>query len=134
MCCLFFFQAEDGIRDDLVTGVQTCALPISTDVTPKDPMQRGCIWMHGGADICRNLLDFFDMTVDKQGRVQVGYVDGCADGACAQAALTAKGNAYTATRVIARPSSGRRLIARFSPPHPLTAKSPPAIPSVSVRR
>src|SRR5258708_39178231 len=26
---VFFFQAEDGIRDDLVTGVQTCALPIS---------------------------------------------------------------------------------------------------------
>src|SRR3990170_8541778 len=25
-----FFQAEDGIRDDLVTGVQTCALPICT--------------------------------------------------------------------------------------------------------
>src|SRR5207244_7503281 len=25
----FFFKAEDGIRDDLVTGVQTCALPIS---------------------------------------------------------------------------------------------------------
>ena len=25
----FFFQAEDGIRDRLVTGVQTCALPIS---------------------------------------------------------------------------------------------------------
>src|SRR5574342_428719 len=31
MCCLFFvffFQAEDGIRDPVVTGVQTCALPI----------------------------------------------------------------------------------------------------------
>src|SRR5437764_3919161 len=26
----FFFQAEDGIRDTSVTGVQTCALPIST--------------------------------------------------------------------------------------------------------
>src|SRR2546425_10559290 len=26
---IFFFQAEDGIRDKLVTGVQTCALPIS---------------------------------------------------------------------------------------------------------
>src|SRR5438105_9634065 len=26
--CIFFFQAEDGIRDPLVTGVQTCALPI----------------------------------------------------------------------------------------------------------
>src|SRR2546425_12659635 len=28
----FFFQAEDGIRDKLVTGVQTCALPISIEV------------------------------------------------------------------------------------------------------
>src|SRR6266852_9943145 len=27
----FFFQAEDGIRDATVTGVQTCALPISFD-------------------------------------------------------------------------------------------------------
>src|SRR2546421_1793833 len=31
---IFFFQAEDGIRDLIVTGVQTCALPIST---LKDP-------------------------------------------------------------------------------------------------
>src|SRR5436305_10220848 len=30
MCFFFFFQAEDGIRDADVTGVQTCALPIST--------------------------------------------------------------------------------------------------------
>src|SRR6267154_3952554 len=29
MCVFFFFQAEDGIRDGRVTGVQTCALPIS---------------------------------------------------------------------------------------------------------
>src|SRR5260221_3669495 len=29
ICCIFFFQAEDGIRDHCVTGVQTCALPIS---------------------------------------------------------------------------------------------------------
>src|SRR5690606_14657306 len=30
----FFFQAEDGIRDFHVTGVQTCALPISHDLMP----------------------------------------------------------------------------------------------------
>src|SRR2546425_5434041 len=30
----FFFQAEDGIRDKLVTGVQTCALPISQRFYP----------------------------------------------------------------------------------------------------
>src|SRR3712207_7114419 len=28
LCFFFFFQAEDGIRDIGVTGVQTCALPI----------------------------------------------------------------------------------------------------------
>src|SRR5438034_11566748 len=32
----FFFQAEDGIRDHCVTGVQTCALPISLPAQP-DP-------------------------------------------------------------------------------------------------
>src|SRR5216683_6613851 len=32
----FFFQAEDGIRDLIVTGVQTCALPISHDHRSQD--------------------------------------------------------------------------------------------------
>src|SRR5207247_6190845 len=31
----FFFQAEDGIRDPLVTGVQTCALPIYRLTAPE---------------------------------------------------------------------------------------------------
>ena len=35
VCFFFFFQAEDGIRDDLVTGVQTCALPISANLHAK---------------------------------------------------------------------------------------------------
>src|SRR5256885_10905555 len=36
---IFFFQAEDGIRDYKVTGVQTCALPISPN--PPRPVARG---------------------------------------------------------------------------------------------
>ena len=32
VCCFFFFQAEDGIRDIGVTGVQTCALPIYPEI------------------------------------------------------------------------------------------------------
>src|SRR2546430_6796989 len=36
-CVFFFFQAEDGIRDLTVTGVQTCALPISL---PSDRTER----------------------------------------------------------------------------------------------
>src|SRR6266566_5869912 len=44
MCHLFFFfffQAEDGIRDYKVTGVQTCALPISADVWCPDETLAG---------------------------------------------------------------------------------------------
>src|SRR2546430_5959888 len=46
---VFFFQAEDGIRDLTVTGVQTCALPISpadehppTASCPARPEQERC--------------------------------------------------------------------------------------------
>src|SRR5260221_2117568 len=43
----FFFQAEDGIRDHCVTGVQTCALPISardcdTNSIDYKPLNGGC--------------------------------------------------------------------------------------------
>src|SRR5947208_12191765 len=46
----FFFQAEDGIRDDLVTGVQTCALPIlrlfrATNCST--PRRRNCVMEKG---------------------------------------------------------------------------------------
>src|SRR2546429_2487889 len=36
--CIFFFQAEDGIRDVAVTGVQTCALPICLPLPSRDEM------------------------------------------------------------------------------------------------
>src|SRR2546430_17711284 len=39
----FFFQAEDGIRDLTVTGVQTCALPISP---PRCGAPRAAAWYH----------------------------------------------------------------------------------------
>src|SRR3989449_2988427 len=41
LLCFFFFQAEDGIRDVAVTGVQTCALPISWQArAPKATLQQ----------------------------------------------------------------------------------------------
>src|SRR5205085_8636087 len=43
----FFFQAEDGIRDLTVTGVQTCALPISrmrsTSASTREPVLIGSV-------------------------------------------------------------------------------------------
>src|SRR3989449_9886704 len=44
----FFFQAEDGIRDVAVTGVQTCALPI---LTPLDIGEVSRIHFRGGSHI-----------------------------------------------------------------------------------
>src|SRR2546422_4047353 len=40
----FFFQAEDGIRDVAVTGVQTCALPISPDAPGTGGPRRGAVF------------------------------------------------------------------------------------------
>src|SRR5437762_4892139 len=39
---IFFFQAEDGIRDTSVTGVQTCALPICGSKAPTSRMTGIC--------------------------------------------------------------------------------------------
>src|SRR2546425_4443474 len=47
----FFFQAEDGIRDKLVTGVQTCALPISFIGVP---------WLGWTDDECRYCRSGFE--------------------------------------------------------------------------
>src|SRR2546427_3056503 len=47
----FFFQAEDGIRDLTVTGVQTCALPISDEVTEHLHMIKG-----GGGALTREKI------------------------------------------------------------------------------
>lgn len=59
---------------------------MTVDTTPVAPVQRGCIDLQGTSNktatdnnICstRNLLDFNDITVDKQGRALVAYAQGC---------------------------------------------------------
>jgi len=55
----------------------------TVDITPNDPVQRGMICLSGTT--CsegRNLLDFQHMAVDRDGRVLVGYADGCVLRAC----------------------------------------------------
>src|SRR5256885_2429893 len=55
--CYFFFQAEDGIRDYKVTGVQTCALPIlgNGDLLRSFAFRPGC-----RSCPCGNSLKFRD--------------------------------------------------------------------------
>src|SRR5437763_12648811 len=47
----FFFQAEDGIRDTSVTGVQTCALPIKSS-SPASGSRPNCSSSAGGTRCC----------------------------------------------------------------------------------
>jgi hypothetical protein len=56
----------------------------TSDATPAQPIQRGCIEFNTnrcpatrGTDDQRNLLDFNDLTIDKEGRVIAAYTDGC---------------------------------------------------------
>ncbi len=85
-----------------------------TNVTPGDPVQRGCLAIALN-DTCtsqhRNLLDFNDVTVDKQGRVLVGYADGCF-AACDTSADPAK-NTLGRHAVIARQHCGKGLFAAY---------------------
>src|SRR4051795_5578424 len=87
----------------------------TVDATPTDPVQRGCMWLQGGSSAgnCRNLLDFNDITIDKLGRVEVAYADGCT-GACVTAdpaTYDYKNKNRPQQGVIARQESGLGLYA-----------------------
>jgi hypothetical protein len=82
---------------------------VTVDVTPDDPVQRSTICTAGTTcGTTRNLLDFMDATVDAQGRVLVGYADGCV-GAC----VSGGANSYAAEARIARQKSGKGVYAAF---------------------
>jgi len=109
----------------------------TSDVTPTLPMQRMGLLRGGGGPVDRNLLDFFDVTIDRDGRVQVGYVNGCSGGPCSQAPIAADGsngvtgNGYTVAAAIARQSSGRRMIAAKDP---TSSTSVPGMPFITETR
>ena len=95
------------------------------DATPTDPVQRGCIWMQGGSNPCRNLLDFMGSAIDREGRVLVGYADGCIN-------CSGPGGSRAKKATIARQVAGRRMFAEFDPesdPSPTPTPSPTATPT-----
>src|SRR2546430_5930831 len=57
---VFFFQAEDGIRDLTVTGVQTCALPISSMMTPPETKAYLLQVIRASNIVMKNVLRNFD--------------------------------------------------------------------------
>jgi PKD repeat protein len=96
---------------------------ILVDATPDDPVQIGNVCLLGiGCNGARNLLDFNGIDVDKEGRVLVGYTDGCVN--CANTKdITQSSDAHG---TIARQAGGRRLFSAFDPIEP----APPAAPQI----
>jgi fibronectin type III domain protein/dockerin type I repeat protein len=88
------------------------------NITPGDPIQRGPIC---GGSTCRNLLDFFDATIDKEGRVLIGYDDGCVSAGCIAGTSA---NDFTAKAAIARQSGGKRMFTQFDPIEPAVPGAP----------
>src|SRR5207244_5155285 len=70
-----FFQAEDGIRDDLVTGVQTCALPISLPQRTDQPLSAHTPNRHFETPHVSPISTYFRVCDD----VRVRYADNRAD-------------------------------------------------------
>jgi hypothetical protein len=86
------------------------------NVTPGDPIQRGGIC---GDGTCRNLLDFFDSAIDKEGRLLIAGEDGCI-GSC----VNGGPNSFTAKAFISRQSGGKRMFAAFDPVEPALPGAP----------
>lgn len=81
----------------------------TVNLTPDDPAQRGTICSAGTTcNSTRNLLDFNDMWVDREGRIMFGYADGCI-GSCAKQ----EPNSASELATVARQKSGKRLFEAF---------------------
>ena len=87
------------------------------NASPNDPIQRNSGICGDGT--CRNLLDFFDIQVDKEGRALIGGEDGCIGGC-----VNGGPNSFTAKAFITRQSGGRRLFANFDPVEPAIPGAP----------
>ncbi|MEO6589922.1 MAG: sialidase family protein, partial [Pyrinomonadaceae bacterium] len=98
---------------------------VTVNATPNNPVQRGVVCTNGTT--CptgtRNLLDFNDMEVDKQGRAVAGLADGCITDACVQG-VDINGDGQFNTRfdndgarraLIIRQSSGLGLFRAYDP-------------------
>ena len=95
---------------------------VTVNATPNDPVQRGVVCTAGTTcpGTTRNLLDFNDVTVDKQGRALAAYADGCVSAACISGAdkngdglIDGNDNDGTDRATIIRQSGGKPLFAAF---------------------
>src|SRR5215212_187208 len=106
---------------------------VTVNATPNDPVQRRVVCTNGTTcpDGTRNLLDFNDLTVDKQGRAVAAFADGCVTAECIRGVdrntdgkLDSNDNDGANKATIIRQTGGKRLFAAFDPPMNATPAPP----------
>lgn len=110
-----FVASWPGVWDLYVSSTYDGGTTWTTVKATTDPVQRG--WMCADGTTCgsgRNLLDFMDANVTTDGRVVVGYADGCINACALPGGTQAQSNASYAT--IAYQSSGKGLFAAYDTP------------------
>src|SRR5207248_4463863 len=78
---IFFFQAEDGIRDRTVTGVQTCALPIYSDAGRAETVMPTHLFAESPGDERRGNDSAVDEEVVNLERIRAPIIAGWIQGA-----------------------------------------------------
>jgi len=102
---------------------------VTVNATPNDPVQRGPICTQGTtcSGGTRNLLDFNDIAVDKQGRVLASLADGCTSAGCIAGDANGDGKVdgndgdYSNAAAIIRLNTGLGLFHAYDPPPPPTS-------------
>jgi hypothetical protein len=103
---------------------------VTVNATAGDPVQKGSICLLGvicGDD--RNLLDFNDISVDREGRSIAAYADGCVP---ALGCVAPDYNGRTDKAAIIRQATGRRLFAAFDPVTPVPTPTPPNVQLLNI--
>jgi len=106
---------------------------LTVNATPNDPVQRGVVCTNGTT--CpggtRNLLDFNDVTVDKQGRTLAAFADGCVTAECIRGVdkngdgrINSLDNDGAEHATIIRQAGGKGLFAAYDPPVNATPAAP----------
>ncbi len=107
-----FASSWPGVWDLYVSYTYDAGTTWSTVKATSDPVQRG--WMCADGTTCnsgRNLLDFMDVSMSKDGRVVVGYADGCISTCAGPNGTQAQSSSAYAT--IAYQAAGKGLLAAY---------------------
>src|SRR5690625_87687 len=129
---IFFFQAEDGIRDGHVTGVQTCALPILPCTAPSNTLLAALNASNKVVDLPKTARSFsLGMVINESTRSCNSLIPASAT---TMRLRPSKGKGLVTTATVRIPRSRATSATTGAPPVPVPPPIPAAINTMSAPR